>query len=57
MVLSAADRSLAGRGFARGAATKAMMGLNPASTMPNYSIGINGRQQQPTYRPMMNGNG
>jgi len=25
----------------RGAATKAMMGLNPASTMPNYTLGIN----------------
>lgn len=26
------------KGFGRGAATKAMLGLNPASTMPNYSV-------------------
>ena len=40
------------RGFGgRGAATKAMLGLNPASTMPNYTLGINAGAGQPTYKP------
>ena len=30
-----------------------MLGLNPASTMPNYTLGINAGAQQPTYRPGM----
>ena len=34
-----------GKGFGRGAATKAMLGLNPASTMPNYSVGVTGQVQ------------
>ena len=50
MVFSERDRSLMGKGFGRGAATKAMLGLNPASTMPNYTLGINGNVQQPTYK-------
>ena len=57
MVLSERDRSILGtnvKGFGgRGAATKAMLGLNPASTMPNYTLGINAGAQQPTYRPGM----
>ena len=34
------------KGFGRGAATKAMLGFNPVSTMPNYSVGlgVNGAQ-------------
>ena len=40
------------KGFgARGAATKAMMGLNPASTMPNYTLF---GAAQPTYKPGIN---
>ena len=59
MVLSERDKSLFGagaKGFGRGAATKAMLGFNPVSTMPNYSVGlgVNGAQQ-PTYRPNMGG--
>ena len=59
MVLSERDKTLFGagaNGFGRGAATKAMLGFNPVSTMPNYSVGmgVNGAQQ-PTYRPNMNG--
>jgi hypothetical protein len=36
MVLNDRDRSMPGMGL--GMATKAMMGMNPASTMPNYSM-------------------
>lgn len=56
MVLSERDRSIMGtgmRGFGgRGAATKAMLGLNPASTMPNYTLGVNAGAGQPTYKPV-----
>ena len=54
MVLSERDRSIMGTGMkgfgGRGAATKAMLGLNPASTMPNYTLGMNAGAAQPTYK-------
>lgn len=54
MVLSERDRSIMGTGMkgfgGRGAATKAMLGLNPASTMPNYTLGVNAGAAQPTYK-------
>ena len=57
-MFSPGDRSLLGTGVGgfggRGAATKAMMGLNPASTMPNYTLGVNAGAAQPTYKPGMN---
>jgi hypothetical protein len=44
MIFGESQRSgMDGKGFGRGAATKAMLGLNPASTMPNYSVGVNGQ--------------
>ena len=55
MVFQDGSQSIGGglRGFGHGAATKAMMGMNPASTMPNYSVALGARMRgdnQPTYR-------
>ena len=53
-----ANRSLTGFAGAfngKGAATKAMMGMNPASTMPNYSMF--GANAQNTYKQGVHNNG
>ena len=51
MIFSSRDGSaFDGKAFGiRGAATKAALGLNPASTMPNYTIMNGNGRAQPTY--------
>ena len=51
MIFSSRDGSaFDGKAFGvRGAATKAALGLDPASTMPNYSVIKGAGQAQPTY--------